>query len=434
MKKALIIFSFLGLFASGLMAQDYKVTTGVVNAQQGDFEEGLKNLNTALENPADIKAKNLPKAYYYKAKCLVGVLAKAARDKDLEKVAKYENAYLDAFEALKKAKETDDGKWGKKVEADMLGLYNPLLSSGLGFLNAGNDKSTPAEARSILLDKAEKNLVASTEINPDFYVAFDLLGQTHLSRKDTAAAMTAFGNAKKAFKDNRPKQPDLLIAYVYYRTSLLQRFKNNDLDASLKDLDEGKAVLESEWERVQANKANMQAEAFAQEQQRYMDAKKDLGSLELDVYLNSPEKLQEAIDKFEKAVAAEPDNYIIHVAYASLLEKVDMEKAVGVYEKAIEIDPENDHAYFNLGALYNNMAKVKFDAANDEKDYEKAEALQKEVDDIFKKALPAFEKALEINPNSLMTVRALKQITVRLNMMDDFKKYKDMEAEMTSGN
>ena len=49
------------------------------------------------------------------------------------------------------------------------------------------------------------------------------------------------------------------------------------------------------------------------------------------------------------------------------------------------------------------------------------------VNDIYRQALPAFEKALEINPNSVDTLESLKAICFRLRddagMMDKYNKY-----------
>ena len=155
--------------------------------------------------------------------------------------------------------------------------------------------------------------------------------------------------------------------------------------------------------------------------------------MELQIYLSSPDKLQEALRRFEIAIKDNPGDYYTHAAYATLLESVDKPKAIGMYERAIQIDPTKELCYYNLGALQSNIAKEYYDKANAEKDYDKSDAFRKEGDDRMKLAKPFFEKALEINPKSIGTVNALKQISVTLSLMDDYKKYKDMETALKSG-
>ena len=129
----------------------------------------------------------------------------------------------------------------------------------------------------------------------------------------------------------------------------------------------------------------------------------------------------------------DPQNYIKQVAYARLLEKVDQEKAISVYKKAITIDDRNVVAFFNLGALYVNRAAEVSQKAMETDDFEKAKKYEAEVNQHFKNALPYLEKAYRISPSDLTIIRALKQVTIYLEMTEDYQKYKEAERVLTGG-
>ena len=71
--------------------------------------------------------------------------------------------------------------------------------------------------------------------------------------------------------------------------------------------------------------------------------------------------------------------------------------------------------------------------AMEEKDYNVADELQQEGQEQFKLAYPYFEIAYRANPKSHATVKALKQITLRLELMEEYEKYKILEKELRGG-
>ena len=78
MKIPLLFTTYL-FVASGLFAQmDTKVTSGVVAYDQGDYEQAVEYLNEALSEPNQLKEKNVPKAYYYRAEARMKAMVAAA--------------------------------------------------------------------------------------------------------------------------------------------------------------------------------------------------------------------------------------------------------------------------------------------------------------------------------------------------------------------
>ncbi len=408
------------LITISLFAQDSKITTGIVAHDQGDYNMAVEALSIGLKDENNIKAKNLPRGYYYLGKSLIRQFQLAAQNQDTEAIAKYQDNLLKANDAFKKARKHDDGKWGQKIDRELSLMYNTFLTSALGILNTANQEPNSQQAYA----KAKEYLDICIDINSDNYLSYDLLGQTELGLKDSTNALKSFNKASQAFLANTPIQPDMLIGYVYYRIGLIERYMNRDMDKALTAIGQGKEIVEKEWERWQEKLGSLSEEQQQQVSAQYQSTLQDLSRFELDILLNSPEKMSEALVKFEKAANEEPDNYTVRVAYAQLLENVDTEKAIVQYQKAIEIDPNKTMAYFNLGAIYNNMAAKFYKKAN-ELDWEESEPLQKKAIEYMGKAYPNFQKVIEISPDDVSTLQALAQIAITLEKVDDYKIYKE---------
>lgn len=420
--RKLTTLLFASLLSINLLAQDAKITTGVVAYDQGDYAKAVEALTEGLQDESKVKPKYLPKGFYYLGKSLVNQLQQAAIQKDNEAINKYQDNLLKAHNAFKKAQSTDDGKWGEKVDKELSMMYNAFLTTALNLLNSANQLKG-AEANQSY-SEARKYLNICIEIDGDNYLSYDLLGQTELGLKDSTNAIKSFHKASQAFITNPPKRPDMLIGYVYYRIGLLERYMNNDLDKALTAVEQGKEIVEKEWERWQELLNSLPDEQQQTVTTQHESTVQDLSRFELDILLNSPAKMNEALVKFEKATKEDPDNYMIQIAYAQLLENVDAEKAIVQYQKAIKIDPNNSMAYFNLGAIYNNIAAEYYKQAN-ELDWEESEPLQQKAIEYMGKAYPNFQKVLEITPDDVTTLRALAQIAVTLEKVDDYKMYKD---------
>ncbi len=416
---------FLAFAVTCVMAQDSKVTSGMVNYDGGQYKEALNNFNEALGAPDLLKPKNATKGYFYRAKTRIALMREEAKAGTVSD----QFAILNAYEDLNKALKRDDGKLRQKILAEKK-LINPmLLQAGLMLLNSSYSAQGSGDYINTLYLTITRYMEASIEIDPYNYLPYDMLGQTFLGMKDTVQAYKNFTKGITTFEKNVHKRPDLMCAYMYYRKALIERYQTGDLNAALATVQGGKLVVKGEWDKLKANKDSYDATTWGQLKQQYDYAMEDLGKFELDIYLNYPDKLQEALQAFEASVAKEPNNYTIHVAYAQLLEKTDADKAEVMYKKAIAIDDTKLLALFNLGALYVNRGVALYQMANETDDFNKADALQKEGNGWFKKAYEPLQKAQAIEPCDAIVLKTLMQITMNLELMDDFKKYKALKTE-----
>ena len=165
---------------------------------------------------------------------------------------------------------------------------------------------------------------------------------------------------------------------------------------------------------------------------------------EINYYLKEG-KMEVLIDKLKLAMEKEPDNVSIIVTLGNVYDNMqqtarkegDMEKADAYFDEAKKYyelagtkDETNFDAIYSLGALYYNKAASYTDRINDlANDFSSAgtkkyNELKGEMDGLFDKAMPHFEKAELINPKDLNTLIALKEIHARKDNMDKMNDYK----------
>ncbi|GIV32668.1 MAG: hypothetical protein KatS3mg031_0203 [Chitinophagales bacterium] len=147
---------------------------------------------------------------------------------------------------------------------------------------------------------------------------------------------------------------------------------------------------------------------------------------ELNIYIKEGRET-EAISKLEKAAELDPNNaqiyYVLGAAYDKAGKK---EQAEAAYKKCIELDPENYSAYNNLGAIYYNEGieinkEMMENTKLTDKQYKELTAKR---NDLYRKAMPYFEKAYQIKSDDLGIIQALKEVYAKLEMYDLSKKMK----------
>lgn len=139
-----------------------------------------------------------------------------------------------------------------------------------------------------------------------------------------------------------------------------------------------------------------------------------------------------ASDYLEKAIADNPEDKQLYFVRATLYEQGynDLAKAEENFRKALDIDPDYGDAVIGLGRIYYNQAANLQSEANaitgNQAAYNEA---NKKAQDLFKKALPFFERAVQIEPENMQYLIALRGIYYNLSMDD---KYNEMEQRIQS--
>ncbi len=146
------------------------------------------------------------------------------------------------------------------------------------------------------------------------------------------------------------------------------------------------------------------------------------------IYSNRNDK---AVEFLNTAIANEPNNAQLYDVLGRVYETgfKDYAKAEEAFTKANQLDPENTDILSNLGRVYYNQAVNKQGEANminDSKLYQ--EELLK-AKDLFRKALPFFEKAYGLQPDNTEYMIALRGIYYNLDMGE---KFEEMDAKLNN--
>lgn len=382
MKKRSILKSIVPVVLAAVIfssCSDKVYVTNAINwAEQGiKLDTALKSVNAATELE---KTKDWPKTYYAK-----GVVLSAINSSENDEFKNLvEEPLLMAFENYKKASEMDNAAtMSGMIDAKLLILSNQILQ---GAIDAWNNKE---------YKKAFKFFEKSLEVRemPLFSgqgIDTNLVYNTALSAKFAKDYDSAIKYFKKAAElDYENGDPFVLIKQCYFEMG---------------DTAKGVEVLNEGFNKYSDNK-NIVYELV----NHYV------------LIENNPEK---AYNYLEVAKEKDPENPQIYTTLGHVYDKMDKtDEAIESYKKAIELDPANEIAYYNLGILYFNMAVDLDEAAfNIKNDNEYKEARLK-INQKFKEALPYIEKAHNLKPEDKTIINTLKTIYYRLQMND---KYNEM--------
>lgn len=101
------------------------------------------------------------------------------------------------------------------------------------------------------------------------------------------------------------------------------------------------------------------------------------------------------------------------------------EKAMGYYKKAIELKPDYADAYINIGAIIIEKANSIIEEMNKSlSNYKKYDKLQSQQFDIYREALPWYEKAYAIDDKNISVIQTLMALYEKLEMTDKLNKIK----------
>ncbi|MHB8259320.1 MAG: tetratricopeptide repeat protein [Bacteroidia bacterium] len=158
-------------------------------------------------------------------------------------------------------------------------------------------------------------------------------------------------------------------------------------------------------------------------------------------------KYQEAIANLDKAIAADTKNAKLYVAkgvaYFNMIYPQDkgskqeavkpknydelMGKAEESYKKATELDQKLADAWASLGVIYNNWSIEQTKRCDDlVKQATKLKECDAKTTEMYNKAIPAFEKAIDLNPNDKASMKILQKLYLLTNQPDKAEKVRAM--------
>jgi tetratricopeptide (TPR) repeat protein len=144
----------------------------------------------------------------------------------------------------------------------------------------------------------------------------------------------------------------------------------------------------------------------------------------INLYLQTnedPEKIVELLDDAKKVMPNNPSLFYVEGnIYAGVK---NYEKALAAYDKALEIDPKYDFAYYGKGNVALKQAEdiIAERDALDVREWKKYDELNEKVTQVYISAVEPFEKCYEISQNEAVKASAadfLKRLSFTLRNVD----------------
>lgn len=407
-----------------------KVTSAVLAYDKSDFaqakkkideaEEGLKAANYAMDDE-----KTLSKFYYYKGQVYLGILYSTDAEVqalDAEALEKSMDGYtkLIAFEKTAKKKRYTD-----LAIAKLPNLTPKLAAKGSVQADAGDfegAKNTFVQAYD-LLNNPDLGAKAKADTSMLFNAAL-----MSMRAKDFSGAAEMFQNIlDMGYTGIVYTAEDVTNGNRYQFATKADVMKRQEL-GMVKDIQPSESVRNDTYISLitcykQAEDTENFKKALAAARAEFPN---DVGliNLEIQEYLDS-KQYDKALSILDEAIETSPENSLYYYVKGDIYlnQKKDEDQALAMYGKAVEIKPDYTDALYMSGFVYFNRAKSITEKINDlpgnkVKEYE---ALKKEQKEVFMQSLPYFEKALEVSPDDVDTLKALREVYYKVGDTENFK-------------
>ena len=353
---------------STVLAQVSAVTNAILNQRTGLLDKARTDIDKAIVNE---KTSGKAKTWFTRGQIYEGMLESPIYNKQLQPGEGLQKA----FESYSKTIELDTktGEFGKQAQPRMDALYGRAFNDGVNSYNAKD------------YDKAINSYKMAAQLKPQDTTAVLYTAYAYEAKQD-------FSGAKASY--NQLLGMNYKSAALYNRLLQIARQQNNTAEAA--------KVLQQALVAYPNNKNFMLEDLNA--------------SL-------AGGKGDDAIAKINKTIAADPTNSNLYAVRGSLYDQQKKnDLAVADYRKAIELDPKNFDAQFNLGVYNYNKAADAYTKASkmDLKTYQvSGRKLEAEGKRYFEAAIPFFERGLELQPTDRNILTSLKKIFFRLGRTAD---------------
>ncbi|OFY68429.1 MAG: hypothetical protein A2V64_01355 [Bacteroidetes bacterium RBG_13_43_22] len=387
MKKFFLLIAAVSI-SLGMMAQKGKVTSALSFIDQGALDKAKEALDQAFANE---KSKNWFNTYFAKGK-----LAQAVFEADNPKFSAYfQDPLGEAYAAYEKAMELDTkGGIKKRVITNM--IYNSL--------------------------------------------ALDLYsqGSKQFEADDYDGALKSFETQIKITESD--KYAGIIDTGMYYNAGLAainskkftQAISYFEKCAELKYM--GITPYYQIYECMIGLGDTTKAEAYLLDLPNKFPGDNTITLQLIDLYLKS-NRFDEALKYIKVAKEVDPDNFSLYFATGIMyLNQEKYDEAIAELTKSVELKSDLFESQYGLGAAYVNKAASMITKANDIMDVKEYSKAVDVANAVYAKALPYMEKAYELNPADIYTMRSLQELYYRLRQKDPSlnAKYEEMRAKVSA--
>ena len=151
-------------------------------------------------------------------------------------------------------------------------------------------------------------------------------------------------------------------------------------------------------------------------------------------YTSTGQDASQMIPLVESALQKDPNNFIYHFGLGIIYDKLnDFDKSAAEFGKASQLNPEDFSSAFNEGITYVRHGESMNEELNGipMNEQQRYEAKLGEINALYRKAIPAFEKSHALNPTDINTIELLKSLFFRFRddspeMMQSYDKYNEL--------
>lgn len=208
-----------------------------------DYEYALTRLNQVIENKYLIRGKDVPKAYYLRAKVRTEYYRVLMTTNNTKKLFDHKGILIEAYDDLFKARSFDDGECSD-ITDDTHG--EPVETTPQFGQTATDSLPSPT---GIEIDKVDSLIsIVEKELNlidldSDLYLIKETLGIMAYKSGNYQMALSYLKQSRSLYKQNPPLIHDLQHVYNYYFTALIYHYQHLDFSLALEEVIAGREFL-----------------------------------------------------------------------------------------------------------------------------------------------------------------------------------------------
>jgi len=420
MKQFTMAICVLLCISNVLIAQPNKINgAAIMLAERNNPGEAAVALKDALADTTEFMEKSrhvkkLYKGYFYYAVAL----AQMVNNGDTTNMAKFDQPAIDAHIHYNKVMSSDEASKWERYAKDYQAEYNiwsALYNRGLSYFNSDQPKEAARRYELAVLYK------------PKHILTNRMLGASAMLTQDTATSIQALETAIESYKAKyiditEKEKQELLMEQVLSGGGVDQKkVDSSQLSYMVQQL---AVVYDIQGEPRKALD-------ILKEGMELSPGDEDMKRQELNIYNRNPDLFEEAKEKFQAAVDANPDDLPIKLAYAALLERNgEKDAALELYRDAYERDSDNLQANYRLAAYYVNEAaelSAKKGKMNDSDEIKEAD---EKIVAYAEKAYPYLKWLHDEQPNEQEWLQRLVEITGIIGKDDEMMEYGKKLGEM----
>ncbi|MAQ47720.1 MAG: hypothetical protein CMD27_02425 [Flavobacteriales bacterium] len=251
---------------------------------------------------------------------------------------------------------------------------------------------------------------------------------------------SAFSKFVSAISINTSEAIQKIDTFNMYNASLMA-FQSGDYEESVKwsneliNLDSTDVRFHTRLIAGYEELGNLDLQLEAIKQARsYVPQSKEIIFSEVNYYLTTGDS-ELLLESLDNAVKSDSLNPILHLVLGNTYNQLgDFEKSKSSFENAIALDSTYFDAYNNLASLYLDQTIDLIEKKNalSFKQSKLDASYKKQIDNLYKQALPHLESCFNLDSENLAIISVLKEIYYKLNNSEKSLEMKRLEASLKS--